>query len=95
VIKTIHNQQLTYHFGKLIINYFEEPRHPGLGQFFDFSRTRKGFQSLQNRLLFMQSVNFDWNNNSNELSDDHLRIELKKAFFPYIDLAETTKKLDQ
>jgi hypothetical protein len=73
------------------MNYFEEPRHPGLGQFFDFSRTQKGFQSLQNRLLFVRSVNFDWNN----LSDDHLRVELKKAFSPYIALAKTAEKPNQ
>jgi hypothetical protein len=72
------------------MNNFEE----GLGQFFDFSRTRKGFQSLQNRLLFMRSVNLDWNNESNELSDDRLRDEFKKAFFLYIALAETTENTD-
>ena len=43
----------------------------------------------------MRSVNFDWNNESNELSDDRLRVELTKAFFPYIALAETTEKPDQ
>ncbi len=43
----------------------------------------------------MRSVNFDWNNESNELSDDRLRVELKKAFFPYIALAKTAKKPDQ
>ncbi len=36
----------------------------------------------------MRLVNFDWNRESNELSDDHLRVELKKAFFPYIALPE-------
>jgi hypothetical protein len=40
----------------------------------------------------VRPVNFDWNNESNELSDDHLRVELKKALFPYIGLAETTEK---
>ncbi len=60
-----------------------------------FSRTQKGFQSLQNILLFTQSVNFDSNNESNELSDDRLRVKLKKGFFPYIALAETTDKIDQ
>ncbi len=53
------------------------------------------FQSLQNRLLFMQSVNFDWYNERNEFLDDRLRVELRKAFFPYIALAETTEKPDQ
>ncbi len=38
---------------------------------------------------------FDWNNKSNKLSDDQLRFELKKAFFHYIFLAETTEKPDQ
>jgi hypothetical protein len=74
--------------------YFEEPRHPELGQFFDFLRTWKGFQSLQNRLLYMRSVNFDWNNESNDLNDDSLRVELKKAFSPTF-LAETAEKPEQ
>ncbi len=43
----------------------------------------------------MRSVNLDWNNESNKLNDDRLRVELKKAFFPYIALAETTEKTDQ
>ncbi len=43
----------------------------------------------------MRSVNFDWNNESNELSYDRLRIELKLKFLLYIVLAETTEKKDQ
>jgi hypothetical protein len=69
-----------------------EPRHSGLGQFFDFSRTRKGFQSLQNMLLFMQSVNFDLNNESNELSDGCLRVELKRPFSPTLPLRKLLKR---
>jgi hypothetical protein len=43
----------------------------------------------------MQSVNFDWNNENNKLSDDCLRVEHKKVFFPYIALAETAENPDQ
>jgi hypothetical protein len=47
-------------------------------------------------LIFgVTSVNFDWKNESNELSDDRLRVELKKAFFLYIALAESTENTDQ
>jgi len=87
VIKTIREQQPIYLFEKLTMTYFEKPRYPGIGQFFDHSRTRKGFQSIQNRLLFMRKIEFDWNNECKEISNDRLRIEMKKAFFPYF--AET------
>jgi hypothetical protein len=43
----------------------------------------------------MRSVNFEWNNESYELSDDRLRVELKKAFFLYIALVETAEKPDK
>jgi len=88
VIKTIRDQQPAYIFEKLTMNYFEEPRYPGNGCFFDFSRTRKGFQSIQNRLLFMRAIDLDWNNESSVISNDRIRIEMKKTFFPYITTDE-------
>jgi len=91
VIKTIRDQQPAYIFEKLTMNYFEEPRYPGNGCFFDFSRTRKGFQSIQNRLLFMRAIDLDWNNESSVISNDRIRIEMKKTFFPYITTDENLK----
>ena len=49
---------------------------------FDASRLKPGRQSIQNRLIFMRTIKYPWN--SNKMSDDLIRIEMKKAFFDYI-----------
>ncbi len=64
-------------------NYFEEQRNPGVGYFFYSSMNKKGKQSLQNRLLFMRSIENPWNNLEKQINDDTIRIELKKTFLPY------------
>jgi len=66
----------------LTANYFEENCYPGVGYFFDSSKTKIGRQSLPNRLLFMRTIKQPWNLQSNKLSDDKIRILMKKAFFP-------------
>ncbi len=68
---------------KPIINYFEERSNPHVGLFFDSSKTLKGRQSIQNILMFLRSVTYPWNNPSENLSDDRLRVILKRTFFPY------------
>ena len=68
---------------RIDVTYFEEKRNPNIGMFFDKSKTLKGRQSIQNRLLFMRAVSYPWNNISDPISDDKLRIELKRTFFPY------------
>ncbi len=50
--------------------------------FYDASWTRKGRQSIQNRLLFMRSIVYRWNTEK-KLSDDIIRTEMKQTFFPY------------
>ncbi len=55
---------------------------PTYGLFYDALRTRKGRQSIQNRLLFMRSIGYPWNTEK-KLSDDIIRIEKKQTFFPY------------
>jgi len=82
VIKTVRSQEPPMLADRLMTVCFEEQRKPGLGLFYDSSRTRKGRQSIENRLLFMRSITFPWNLCS-KLSDDRLRIEMKKVFFPY------------
>ena len=64
-------------------NYFEEKRHPGVGLFFDSSRKRVGRQSLPNRLIFMRGIEYAWNDETNVMSNDLIRIQMKKSFFPF------------
>ena len=83
VIKTLRDTQPTILYQKLMNTYFEERRKPGVGFFYDSSRTKKGRQSLQNRLLFMRSINHSWFGHN--LSDDSIRIQMKRSFFSYCD----------
>ncbi len=82
VIKTVRQQQPKWLATKLMKVYYEEPRKPGIGLFYDGSKRKKGQQSLENRLLFMRSITQPWNLSS-ELSDDGLRVMMKRVFFPY------------
>ncbi len=67
---------------RLMTTYFEERRQPDVGLFYDASRTREGRQSILDRLLFMCSIVYPWNTEK-KLSDDMIRIEMKRTFFPH------------
>jgi len=84
VIKIMRDKTPTFLFEKLQENYFEEKRKPFVGQFFDTSRILKGQQSLQNKLLFMRSINYPWHDPEKPLSNDVTRIELKRTFYTYL-----------
>ncbi len=73
----------TWYFKLLETNYFEEKRNPHVGIFFDSSKKLKGRQSIENRLMYLRSFIYPWNNPLDNLSDDYLRTILKFAFFPY------------
>jgi len=81
VIKILRDGEPKELLNRLKSVYFEEKRQPGTGLFFDASRTKKGQQSFQNRLLFMRSIKYPWNQSF--ISDDVIRIEMKKAFFTF------------
>ena len=83
VMKIIRDNEPKPLFDLLCENYFEESRKPGVGYFFDNSRTLVGRQSIHNRLIFMRSINDQWNNKLQPLSNDQLRVIGKKAFFDY------------
>jgi hypothetical protein len=89
VIKTIRDEQPKVLHAALINTYYEERRAPGKGMFFDGSRTRRGRQSIENRLIFMRSINTCWNLDKRKLTNGFIRIEMKKAFFPYYMLDST------
>jgi hypothetical protein len=82
VIKIVRNKEPAYLYDNLTKCYFEEKRYPGVGMFFDNSRIKKGQQALANRLLFMRSIKYPWN--EKPMSDDLIRIEMKKCFFTFI-----------
>ncbi len=65
---------------RITSTYFEEKRHPHVGLFFDASRTRKGKQAIQNRLLFMCAISYPWNTEK-RLSNDITCIKIKITFF--------------
>ena len=80
--KIVRNKEPAYLYDNLNKCYFEEKRYPGVGMFFDNSRIKKGQQALANRLLFMRSIKYPWN--EKPMSDDLIRIEMKKCFFTFI-----------
>ncbi len=49
---------------------------------FDSSKTKKGRQLLSNRLLFMRSIQAQWNVLDQPLSNDAIHIKIKMCFFP-------------
>jgi len=55
---------------------FVERRRSEKPKFFDNSNRKIGRQALRNHLVFMNQFNFDW---AYGLTDDRLRINLKKA----------------
>ncbi len=85
VIKILRDEQPRKLCEKLVATYFDQRRKPGLGFFFDRSRIKKGRQSLENRLLLMRSITFEWTCNIKTLTNDRIRIEMKKAFFSYLN----------
>ena len=79
MLKTIRDMQPTVLRAALINTYFEERQNPGRGLFFDGSRTRRGRQSIEIRLLFMRSIDICWNSGK-DLTNDYKRIEMKRTF---------------
>ena len=83
VIKIIRDEEPKPLFEILMHNYFEESRKPHVGFFFDNSHNLFGRQTIQNRLKFMRSITDHWNNKLHPLSNDQIRVIVKKAFFSY------------
>jgi hypothetical protein len=66
---------------KLSLQYYEEPRKPGVGRFFDSSKRKIGAQSLQNHIGWMKDIGDAWH--GRKLTDDVIRVLLKKSLFDY------------
>ncbi len=84
VIKIMRDKEPAYLYEKLTNEYFEECRHPGLGFFFDSSKNKKGRQLLSSQLLFMRSIQTQWNKLNETLSNDAIRVKMKTCIFPII-----------
>jgi len=66
---------------QLMTNTYVERRKPGRLFSRDTSSNKNGQKSMQNWIgLFLKQINFDWTNTRNPITDDYLRIHLKKCF---------------
>jgi hypothetical protein len=63
--------------------FYTERRNRGKGMFYDESKTRHGKQSIQNRLQHVSSVTNPWSEKGQNLTNNQLRVMLKKTFFKY------------
>jgi len=60
---------------------YSEPRKPDIGYFYDNSKRKPGKQIFHNRLEFMKEIDTPWLNRI--ITDDEIRIEMKKTFFKF------------
>jgi len=63
----------------LMSTLYSEPCKPDIGYYFDNSKRKPGKQILKNCLELMKEINTPWLNRI--LTDDEIRIEMKKIFF--------------
>jgi len=78
-IKEITRGQPTFLSNEMKKNMFTERRRSGRPKFFANSKQKIiGRQALRNRLGFIGHFKFDW---SDGLSDDNLRVNLKKEHY--------------
>jgi len=83
VVKIVRDQMPKPLFDLLDKTLYVEPRKPGFGKFFDSSKTKWGYQSIQNRMAMMGEVKDDWM--ERHISDDAIRILMKNSFFGYFN----------
>jgi len=76
-IKAIKRKAPTFLARESIQNMFTERRRPEVPKFFDNSKRKIGRQAVRNRLSPLNGLTFKW---MNGISDDLLRINLKKHF---------------
>jgi len=81
VIKIIRDKCPPIINERLRSSLYVESRRPGLGFFFDNSKSKRGKQSIQNRLPFFKNLMAQWMDNG--INDDAIRTMLKKSFFSY------------
>jgi len=82
VLKIIRDKNPNRLHSLLRSSYFEEPRKIGYGKFFDKSSTKIGKQAINCRLEHIRLIDWPWS--TDNLSNDSIRILLKKTFFDYM-----------
>lgn len=78
VIKLLRNKTPKMIYNTLLENLYVERRKPCRGRFYNNSTGKVGLHELKNRLNFICDLDFDWL--GLDLSDDAIRIKLKKFF---------------
>jgi len=78
VIKILRNTVPTDLNNALHRTLFTERRKPLRARFFDASRTKNGYQAIQNRLGGLFET-LDFENYNKHISDDYVRIQVKQA----------------
>jgi len=81
VIKTIRDKNPKRLHSLLRSSYFKERRKAGHGKFYDKSSSKTGKQAINCRLDYMRLINCPWS--AENLSNDSIRILLKRTFFNY------------
>lgn len=71
--------------------FYTERRNRGKGLFFDGSKSKVGKQSIQNRLQHIKSITESWCQLGTNITNDKLRVILKKTFFKYTAIMGTTE----
>jgi len=77
VLKTIKKEYPAYLYGKLCNTQYSTRRNPGKLLFYDGSKTRLGFQSIENRIGdIFKELDFCFDK---DMSDDIIRVSLKRS----------------
>jgi len=76
-IKTIQHEQPQRLREMMMTNSYMERRRPGRFKFYDGSKMKIGRQMIDNRLSFMNELDFNW---TTGITNNLLRINLKKHF---------------
>jgi len=82
VVKIIRENAPMCLVKRLNKNCYIESRRSGRNLFFDRSKIKIGKQSLENCLQFFNNIDDNWTNPT--LSNDQIRILMKKTFFIYM-----------
>jgi len=78
-MKVIRDQQPKYLHQRLLDTLYTCRRTPSIGHFYNNAKGKIGKQSLENRLMHMDSLKTDWL--GLDWNDDRIWINLKKTFF--------------
>jgi len=88
VMKIHRDKKPKYLYETLMRTFYTERRSPGLAKFYDNSKGKIGRQRFGNNLHFLAAIQTDWLDKN--MSNDAIRILLKKTFFTYLSHPKCT-----